>query len=96
MRRLAQGLFGLAVDILTFIVVIIAGGIGAVVGFIVGLIIFGAVLSLEGWVLAVPALIVAGLGFVIGALFTWGYYASIDDVAGAVGRVLGEHQNNER
>ena len=96
MRRFAQGLFGLAVDILVFIVVIMIGGIGAVVGFVIGLIIFGVFLTLEGWFLAVPALIVAGLGFVIGALLAWGYYATIGDVAEAVGHKLSENQNYEQ
>jgi hypothetical protein len=61
MRRFAQALFGLATDILIFIVVIMIGGVGAVIGFVIGFIIFGMILGLKGWFQAVPELIVAGL-----------------------------------
>ena len=95
MRRFAQGLFGLATDILTFIVVIMIGGVGAVIGFVIGFVVFGVILELKGWFQAVPELIVAGLGFVIAALLAWGLFASVDDVADAVGRKLRDDGGGE-
>jgi hypothetical protein len=67
MRRLAQGLFGLATDIMAVIVVIMVGAIGAAIGFVIGLSIFGSILGLGGWFLAGPALIIAAVGFAVGA-----------------------------
>jgi hypothetical protein len=67
MRLLAQGLFGLATDIMAVILAIMVGAIGAAIGFVIGLIIFGAILGLGGWFLAGPALIAAAVGFAVGA-----------------------------
>jgi hypothetical protein len=87
MRRFAQGLFGLATDLLAVVLAIMVGAIGAAIGFVIGLIIFGGILGLGGWLLAIPALIVAAVGFALGALLVW-FTASVDDVADAVGRKL--------
>jgi L-lactate permease len=95
MRRFAQGLFGLAMDIVGVILGLMVGGIGAVVGFVIGFIIFGMILGLKGWFQAVPELIVAGLGFVIGVLLFWGLTASVDDVADAVWRKLRDDGGGE-
>jgi hypothetical protein len=86
MRRFAQGLFGLTMDILMVILGIMVGGIGAVIGFVIGFIIFGMILGLKGWFEAIPELIVAGLGFVIGVFLFWGVFATVDDIADAVVR----------
>lgn len=96
MRRFAQGLFGLAMDILMVIAAIIVGGIGAVIGFVIGFIIFGMILGLKGWFQAVPELIVAGLGFVIGALLFWGFFATVDDITDAVVRKVWDDQNDNQ
>ncbi len=88
MRRFAQGLFGLATNILALILAFIVGWVGAVIGFVIGLFIFGVILGLEQWVLAVPVLIVAAVGFAIGALLVWGFTATVDDVGDAIGRKL--------
>jgi len=72
------------------------GGIGAVVGFVIGFIIFGMILELKGWFQAVPELITAGLGFVIGALLAWGYFATIDDVIDAVVHRVWGDQNDQQ
>jgi hypothetical protein len=47
LRRFAQGLFGLAMDIVGVILGLMVGGIGAVVGFVIGFIIFGMILGLK-------------------------------------------------
>jgi L-lactate permease len=87
-------------DILTVILGIMVGGIGAVIGFVIGFIIFGMILGLKGWYQAVPELIVAGLGFVIGVLLYWGFWATFDDMFGvlaeAVGRKLRDDDGQER
>jgi hypothetical protein len=88
MRRFAQAFFGLAIDIVGVILAIMVGGVGAAIGFVIGFIIFGVILGLKGWVLAIPAHIVAGLGFVIGALLFWGLTATVDDIGDAIGRKL--------
>jgi hypothetical protein len=87
MRRLAQGLFGLAANIVSVILAVWVGAIGAAIGFVIGLLIFGA-LGLEGWPLAVPVLIVAAVGFAVGALLVWGFVATVGDVGDAIGRKL--------
>ena len=88
MRRFAQGLFGLATNSLVVLLGIIVGGVGAAIGFVIGLIIFGVILGLEQWPLAVPVLIVAAVGFAIGALLVWGLTATAGDVGDAIGRKL--------
>ena len=93
MRRFAQALFGLAGNIAAVILAIIVGGVGAAIGFIIGLLIFGA-LGLEGWPLAVPVLIVAAVGFAIGALLVWGFMATVGDVGDAIGRKLRDDGEN--
>jgi hypothetical protein len=88
MRRFAQGLFDLTINIVVVIFGIMVGGIGAAIGFVIGLLIFGS-LGLKGWVLGIPVLIVAGLGFVIGVLLYWGFFATVNDMAGVVGEAVG-------
>jgi L-lactate permease len=82
-------------DIVGVILGLMVGGIGAVVGFVIGFIIFGMILGLKGWFQAVPELIVAGLGFVIGVLLFWGLTASVDDVADAVWHKLRDDGGGE-
>jgi hypothetical protein len=82
-------------DIVGVILGIMVGGIGAVVGFVIGLIIFGMILGLKGWFLGGPALIAAGLGFVIGALLFWGLVATTDDVGDAIARKLTDDGGEE-
>ena len=96
MRRLAQRLFGLSMDILGVIIGIMVGGIGAVVGFVIGFIIFGTILGLKGWFQAVPELVVAGLGFVIGVLLFWGLIAAVEDVGDVIGRKLRDGGEEDR
>jgi hypothetical protein len=95
MRRLAQGLFGLAANIVSVILAVWVGAIGAAIGFVIGLLIFGA-LGLEGWPLAVPVLIVAAVGFAVGALLVWGFVATVGDVGDAIGRKLRDDQNDKQ
>jgi hypothetical protein len=95
MRRFAQALFGLAGNIAAVILAIIVGGVGAAIGFIIGLLIFGA-LGLEGWPLAVPVLIVAAVGFAIGALLVGGFMATVGDVGDAIGRKLRDDDGENR
>jgi hypothetical protein len=95
MRRFAQRLFMLAMDIVGVILGIIVGVVGAVIGFVTGFIIFGMILGLKGWYQAVPELIVAGLGFVIGVLLYWGLMASVDDVGDAIARKLSDDGGEE-
>jgi L-lactate permease len=96
MRRLAQRLFGLSMDILGVVIGIMVGGIGAVVGFVIGFIIFRTILGLKGWFQAVPELIVAGLGFVIGVLLFWGLIAAVEDVGDVIGRKLRDGGEEDR
>jgi hypothetical protein len=95
MRRFAQGLFGLTINILMVILGIWVGGIGAAIGLVIGLLIFGS-LGLQGWVLGIPVLIVAGLGFVIGALLFWGFFATLDDIIDAVVHRVWGDQNHQQ
>jgi hypothetical protein len=95
MRRFAQALFGLAGNILAIILAVWVGGVGAAIGFVIGLLIFGA-LGLEGWPLAVPVLIVAAVGFAVGALLVWGFVATVGDVGDAIGRKLRDDQNDKQ
>jgi hypothetical protein len=95
MRRFALGLFDLTMNIGIVILGIMVGGIGAAIGFVIGLLIFGS-LGLKGWVLGIPVLIVAGLGFGIGVLLLWGFFAWVEDIAGAVGEVVGRKLRDDR
>jgi hypothetical protein len=53
------------------------------------------ILGLKGWFQAVPELIVAGLGFVIGVLLFWGFFATLDGIADALGRKLRDDGGGE-
>jgi hypothetical protein len=56
----------------------------------------GVFLALKGWFLAVPALILAAVGFVIGVLLLWGLVATVDDVADVIERKLRNDDGQER
>ena len=71
------------------------GGIGAAIGFVIGLLIFGS-LGLQGWVLGILVLIVAGLGFVIGVLLLWGFYATLEDIIDVVVHRVWGDQNDQQ
>jgi hypothetical protein len=53
------------------------------------------ILGLKGWFQAVPELIVAGLGFVIGVLLFWRFFATVDDIADTLGRKLRDDGGGE-